>query len=115
MREKTKVLVIEEDIGSLTRLYLGLSQAGFNVEVSDNMNEILQRVNRFKPQVILVNYALTVNKENFTSIINNKASIIILYLTDIDQPQEENIQMIKKTFKLNEVVEKIKKLTRRKK
>ena len=109
MREKIKILVMDTDIDSLTRLYIGLAQFGFNVEVSDRVEDAQQRLHRFKPDIILAEQTF------LDSIVKNsiKQRAKIVYLVNQHRELPLPGDFVSKPFKVSGVAEKLKKLFRK--
>jgi ActR/RegA family two-component response regulator len=58
MLKRTRVLIVEDEIASISRLYIGLLRMDFTVEVCDNPSELQQRLARFKPQIVVISQKL---------------------------------------------------------
>ena len=71
---KEKILVVEQDLVSLSRMYLALIHRQFKTEACNQPDEIGARIKRFKPAVIIL------NSEEYNTI-NNKLKIpaVVLY------------------------------------
>ncbi|MFL5811628.1 MAG: hypothetical protein ACJ749_19040 [Flavisolibacter sp.] len=54
MAARTKILVVDSDIDSLSRVYLALVQRKYKVEATDNHAETIERVKRLKPSVVIL-------------------------------------------------------------
>jgi PleD family two-component response regulator len=52
---REKILVVDHDLDNLSRIYLALLHRGFKVEACNQPEEIIDRLKRFKPAVIVVN------------------------------------------------------------
>lgn len=53
MPKRAKVLVVDSDLHALSRIYLFLLHRDYKVEASDNADEIIPRVERFKPRLVI--------------------------------------------------------------
>jgi DNA-binding response OmpR family regulator len=80
MLKKKKVLIVEDEPDAIARLYLGLIRYDYNVEVSDRPEELMARLNRFKPQILLIKDAL--QDSTLCRNIKEKFGIPILVITD---------------------------------
>lgn len=49
-----KILVMDTDIDNLSRIYLSLLHRKYKVEVTDKAQEILERIKRFKPALVIL-------------------------------------------------------------
>lgn len=55
MSQKPKVLVVDSDLHTLSKIYLSLIHKDYKVEATNEAQEIVARVERFKPRVIILN------------------------------------------------------------
>ena len=51
---REKILVVDEDLYSLSKTYLALIHRKFKAEACNNVEEIMSRLNRLKPSVIIL-------------------------------------------------------------
>jgi len=51
---REKILVVDEDLDSLSKIYLSLIHRRFKIEACNNPHEIPERLKRFKPAVIVL-------------------------------------------------------------
>lgn len=61
---REKILVVDQDLDSLSRMYLALIHRKFKTEACNNFEEIPARLKRFKPAAIIL------NGEDYNSISN---------------------------------------------
>jgi DNA-binding response OmpR family regulator len=54
MQSDIRILLVDNDLDSLSRIYLKLVQKGISAEASENLEEVDARINRFKPNLILI-------------------------------------------------------------
>jgi len=54
MAIRTKVLVVDSDLDSLSKVYLALLHRNYKVEAADKAGEIAERVKRFRPAVLVM-------------------------------------------------------------
>jgi DNA-binding response OmpR family regulator len=54
MANRTKILVVDSDLDSLSRIYLALVHRNYKAEASDQQQEIAERVKRLKPAVVIL-------------------------------------------------------------
>ena len=78
---REKILVVDQDLHSLSKIYLALIHRKFRAEACNNAEEILARLRRFKPSVIILGGA---EYEK----INGKLKIPAIVLSDL-----ENVNM----------------------
>lgn len=53
MASRAKILVVDSDMDTLSRIYLALVHRHHKVEASDKAEEIPQRIKRLKPELII--------------------------------------------------------------
>ena len=56
---KKKILVIDDDEGIVDALQIFLEASGFNVETSRKAEEIFDRIDKFKPDVVLLDVLMS--------------------------------------------------------
>lgn len=54
MATRTKVLVVDSDIDTLSRIYLALVHRNYKAEATDKVEETVERIKRLKPSVVIV-------------------------------------------------------------
>ena len=52
---REKILVVDSDLDSLSKIYLALIHRKFKVEACNNPEEFLDRMKRFKPSIVILN------------------------------------------------------------
>lgn len=57
MANRTRILVVDHDLDSLSRIYLALVHRNFKAEASDKAEEIAERMKRLKPAVLVLGEA----------------------------------------------------------
>lgn len=100
---RQKILVVDSDLDILSRIYLSLLHRNYNVEASDKAEEVLDRIKRFKPALLILE-ASHYNK------VRDKLKTTTIVLTEKDQSQQLNygdVQLTKpfQTEKLIKLVE----------
>jgi hypothetical protein len=69
---REKILVVDRDLDSLSRMYLALIHRKFKTEACNEPQEIAARLKRFRPAVIILNskeYALISPKLKISAIV----------------------------------------------
>gem|GEM_PF-3102460 len=112
-KQKVRILVVDENIDSLKKLYIGLLQMQFDVEASDQVNEIIQRINRFKPAVLLMAQQFVEEQPNLYKNIRDIYKIPILRMVPAGDPSEQDEDTVVSPVRLAEVGEKIKLLLKK--
>jgi DNA-binding response OmpR family regulator len=55
MIERARILIVDHSLNSLSSLYIGLLMEDYDVEASNDASEILPRISRFNPNIIILN------------------------------------------------------------
>lgn len=74
--KKRRVMVIEDEVDTITRLYIGLIRMDFDVEISDNTDDLGARLSRFKPHVLLL--ALHLQNDGLCREVKEKFGVPII-------------------------------------
>lgn len=88
---REKILVVDSDLDSLSKIYLALIHRKFKVEACNNPQEFLDRLKRFKPSIVVLSldeysvhskklrpFAIVVaNKDSRTQIELNQGDILL--------------------------------------
>ena len=75
MTTRIRILVVDNDLDNLSKIYLGLIHRNYKAEASDNTDEIPERIKRMKPAVIIV------GKREYLSPLG-KSRIPVILLVD---------------------------------
>jgi CheY-like chemotaxis protein len=79
MSRRPKILVVDSDLHALSKLYLGLIHKSYKVEATDDGGEILQRTERFKPRLLIINMAArNMTTEVFDTLRKKRISIMLI-------------------------------------
>ena len=81
MANRTKILVVDSDIDSLSRIYLALVHRNYKAEASDQQNEIPERLKRLKPAVVIL------GKTEFESLTQELKMPAIILMEKEDLPE----------------------------
>jgi DNA-binding response OmpR family regulator len=54
MTKRNKILIVDSDLDTLSKVYLALVHRNFKVEASDKQEEIAERIKRLKPELIIM-------------------------------------------------------------
>ena len=57
--DKIKILVIDNDVGTLSKIYFNLLFKNYRVEICNDQREIIPRVQRLRPHIVFVNLQMT--------------------------------------------------------
>jgi DNA-binding response OmpR family regulator len=76
---REKILVVDPDLDSLSKIYLALIHRKFKVEACNNPEEFSDRIKRFKPAIVILN-----SKEY--SIRSKKLKLPAIVVVDKEHP-----------------------------
>jgi hypothetical protein len=107
MATRTKILVVDSDLTTLSRVYLALVHRNYKTEASDKVEEIAERIKRLKPALLILG-----KKEYF--IYRDKLKTPCIVLIDNEETAvfstPEDVILIKKPVQLENLVQKIEEL-----
>ena len=93
MASRTKVLIVDSDIDSLSRIYLALVHRNFKTEASDKAEEIKDRMKRLKPGLIIMGKN---EYQNFNEPIKIPCIVLIGPNENMPGTDSEEIVFLKK-------------------
>ena len=98
-----RILVVDNDIDYLSRIYLSLLHRKYRVEVTNKTEEILPRIKRFKPALLILN-------EVQYNAVKSKLRALTIVLTEKNSTTELNYGDLKleKPFSMNQLVKLVK-------
>ena len=79
MTTRTKVLVVNSDLDTLSKIYLALIHRNYKVEATDKIEEIYERIKRLKPVVIVISF-------NDYKLLKTELKIPAIVLADHQNP-----------------------------
>lgn len=114
MEVKPKILVVEDDMETLSKVYIELLYKDFRVEATNDNEELLSRFDRFRPDLLIISR----NIQGFDPVkicehIKNRHAVPVILLTEhkdshntrLDGCEAEGI--ITRPVDLKEMLEKI--------
>jgi CheY-like chemotaxis protein len=112
MFTRTRVLVVDSDLHNLSRIYLSLIHKGYKVEASEDGLEIIQRVERFKPSVIILHeHTKNLTPETWSFLEHCRKNIILIKENEDAIPiSSRKIQVMKMPADINYFDKKIKEI-----
>jgi DNA-binding response OmpR family regulator len=91
MTERPRILIVDHSLNSLSSLYIGLLMEDYNVEASNDAGEIMPRIKRFNPNLVILNKDLPgIDFETICRDLKLRQLPLILVL---DKPQAECVQI----------------------
>src|SRR5437764_7360728 len=81
MPKKIKALVADSDLDRLSKIYLTLLHKGYRVEATIDAEEIIARMDRMKPNILVLNNSIVNLTDEILNQINQKR-IPVLLVTD---------------------------------
>jgi DNA-binding response OmpR family regulator len=103
---REKILVVDPDLDSLSKIYLALIHRKFKVEACNNPEEFSDRMKRFKPMVVILSsneYIIRYKKLKQPAIVLINKEYIPVQLNDGDIP-------LTKPVSIDELVKSVEKL-----
>ena len=101
---RTKILVVDNDHATLSRIYLALVHRNYKVEASDNPQEITERIKRFRPALLIIG-------ENEYASLNLKFKIpcilLVAKVNRVPTVDGEEIYQIENPVQIDALVKKI--------
>lgn len=58
MENKVRVLVVDDEISSLSKMYINLLLKNYEVEATQQAAEVLPRIQRFQPDVVIISHTM---------------------------------------------------------
>ena len=108
MITKTKILIVDPDIDSLSKIYLNLLHRHYKVEACNNGEEIVERIKRLKPSILIIHQELYFE-------IEKKLKIPAIVLLDDPSPvhirEQADLKVLKKPVRTELLVNAVKSLT----
>ena len=84
---KIRVLVFDDEISEIGKLFIGLLDEKFLVEVTMNPQEIVSRFKRMRPNVVIVNHDVAeFNATEVCKTVKEHSNIPIILLLHKDSP-----------------------------
>ena len=103
MVTRTKILVVDSDLDTLSRIYLALVHRNYKVEASDKKEEISERVKRLKPELLILG-------QNEYFFFQDKLKIPCITLLDLLADEfhvPEDVIIMRKPVPLDQLIQKI--------
>lgn len=103
MATRTKILVVDNDLDTLSRIYLALVHKNYKVEASDKKEEIAERVKRLKPALLVLGR----NEYLYFQDKLKTPCITLLDLSEIDLQVPDDVIILRKPVALDQLIQKI--------
>lgn len=95
MPKKARVLVVDSDLHSLSRIYLSLIHKDYKVEAADDAQEIMARTERFKPRLIILHTATkNLTPEIYQYLVQKRLYVILVGAKNEDIPESGRMEII---------------------
>src|SRR6188768_4456984 len=75
MLSRTKILIVDQDINTLSKIYLNLLHRNYKVEACNNGAEITERLKKIKPSLLIIH-------EDFYDLVEKRLKIPAIILND---------------------------------
>jgi DNA-binding response OmpR family regulator len=102
---RERILLVDNDLHNLSRIYLALIHRNYKVEACDKGDDIRVRIKRFKPVVVIL------NSDNYNTIRDRLKipAIVLVEKTETVQLNDGDMQL-KKPVQVNILVRTVEKL-----
>ena len=109
MSKKVRILVVDSDLHTLSKIYLGLIHKDYKVEATDDANEIIPRTYRFKPRLLIVRTsARNLTPETYKEIAQRRLQVFFINDENLVIPVEiKKSEQIEMPVNINWLDEKI--------
>ena len=109
MSKKARILVVDSDLHTLSKIYLGLIHKNYKVEATDDANEIIPRTERFKPRLIILRTsARNLTTEVYREIAQKRIHVFLINDSNAEIPVEiKKSEQIEMPVNMNWLDEKI--------
>lgn len=114
---KTKVLVFDDELSEIGKVYIGLLERNFAVEVTMDPTEITPRFKRMDPELVIVNNDVPgVDPTEICHLVKQESKVPIILLLQKDSATTLNIDscsadaILYKPVDIKELVDKINEL-----
>jgi CheY-like chemotaxis protein len=108
MITKTKILVVDPDIDSLSKIYLNLLHRHYKVEACNNEQEVPERLKRLKPSILIIHY-------DFYWEVEKKLKIPVIVLMDGSTSsrirEQEDLKLLSKPIQTELLIKAVQSLT----
>jgi DNA-binding response OmpR family regulator len=108
MITKTKILVVDPDLDSLSKIYLNLLHRNYKVEACNNGEEIAERLKRLKPSILIIHHELYWD-------IEKKLKIPAIVLIDEEERvhihEQEDLKLLSKPVQTELLIKAVQSLT----
>lgn len=99
---REKILVVGQDLDSLSKMYLALIHRNYKTEVCNNPDEVLQRLRRFRPELVIMDegdYEVFRPRLKMTAIVltENGEATTELNLGDVILTKPVSAEVLSKT------------------
>jgi len=79
MYKRARILVVDSDLHSLSKIYLSLIHKDYKVEATDDAQEIIARTERFRPRLLILNAsAKNLNSEIYRDLAKKRLHVILI-------------------------------------
>src|SRR5687768_4227463 len=103
MVTRTKILVVDSDLDTLSRVYLALVHRNYKVEASDKKEEISERIKRLKPSLLILGQMEYLFYQDKLKM----PCITLLNLSEEEFHVPEDVILMRKPIPLDQLIQKI--------
>lgn len=108
MAVKAKILVVDHDIDSLSKIYLNLLHRNYKVEACNNGTEVLERLKKLKPSILIIHHKIYWEVEKKLKI---PAIVLVDDFARVHISEQEDLRVINKPIKTDLLIDAVERLT----
>jgi DNA-binding response OmpR family regulator len=87
MAKRARILVVDSDLHALSRIYLSLIHKEYKVEAADDATEIIPRIERFKPRLLVLSTATrNLCREVYETISKKRIAVLLINGNALEVP-----------------------------
>ena len=95
MPKKARLLVVDSNLHTLSKIYLGLIHKNYKVEATDDAREINARAERFKPRLVILNAATdSLTPEVYRQLAEKRIYVLLIAGSNQQVPQMKKMEVI---------------------
>jgi len=95
MYKRARILVVDSDLHSLSKIYLSLIHKDYKVEATDDAQEIIARTERFRPRLLILNAsAKNLNSEIYRDVAKKRLHVILIGNKKEEIPYLKKLQVV---------------------
>ena len=95
MPKRTRILVVDSNLDTLSRIYLSLIHKDYKVEATNDVREIADRIARFKPKLVILHTGTKdVSEEVYRSLSEKRIPVLLIQADGMVVPGWKRAEVI---------------------